>query len=107
MTAALLYRRAIESGVSLRLVDGAVKVSGSRKALDKLVPQLRENKPELIEFLTDAQETTVRLLAAAMIACDRHNDGPAARDEMRADCLATPLHLRVDLLEHFNKTYRP
>lgn len=41
------------------------------------------------------------LLHAAMRVCDRHGDGQAARDEMRTDCLATPLHLRQDLLDHF------
>lgn len=45
------------------------------------------------------------LLPAAMRACDRHGDGEDARAQMRADCLATPPHLRADLLAHFAATY--
>ncbi len=45
------------------------------------------------------------LIAAAMKACDHHHDGPDARQQMRADCLATPQHLRGDLLDHFQQTY--
>ena len=45
------------------------------------------------------------LIEAAMKACDHHGDGEAAREEMRLDCLATPQHLRGDLLDHFTKTY--
>ena len=101
MTAALLYRRAIESGGTLRLGEGKVKAAGSHEALAELVPQLRECKPELIEFLTAAHVTTTALIAAAMKVCDRHNDSEAARHEMRLDCLNTPLHLRSDLLNHF------
>ena len=41
------------------------------------------------------------LVEAAMLVCDRHGDGEAAREQMRQDCLATPAHLRADLLEHF------
>lgn len=45
------------------------------------------------------------LLAAAMRACDFHGDGEAARKEMRRDCLATPPHLKADLLAYFISTY--
>jgi hypothetical protein len=41
------------------------------------------------------------LIAAAMKVCDRHNDGEAAREEMRQDVLGTPPHLQQDLLDHF------
>ena len=101
MTAALLYRRAIESGVTLRLVEGKLKATGSNEALSGLVPELRQHKPELIEFLTVAHATTAALIVAAMRVCDRHNDSDAAREEMRADCLNTPAHLRADLLAYF------
>lgn len=46
-----------------------------------------------------------RLLNAAMRACDHHGDGPEARAEMSRACLATPKHLRADLLEHFLTAY--
>jgi len=39
-----------------------------------------------------------------MQVCDRHGDDEAARAQMRADCLNTPMHLRADLLAHFQQT---
>ena len=45
------------------------------------------------------------LVRAAMRACDHWNDTPAAREEMRRDCLATPADLRSDLIDHFRETY--
>jgi hypothetical protein len=47
------------------------------------------------------------LLAAAMQACDHHGDGDDAREQMRRDCQATPLHLQADLLAHFHQNYGP
>lgn len=41
------------------------------------------------------------LVATAMRRCDQFNDNEAAREQMRQDVLATPLHLRADLLDHF------
>lgn len=43
-----------------------------------------------------------RLIAAAMRVSDMYSDSEQAREDMRADCLNTPLHLRVDLLNHFD-----
>ncbi|WP_332747550.1 hypothetical protein [Hydrogenophaga sp.] len=45
------------------------------------------------------------LLKAAMRACAHHGDGPEARAEMSRECLATPKHLRADLLAHFDQSY--
>lgn len=45
------------------------------------------------------------LLKAAMRACDHFGDGPEARAEMSRQCLNTPPHLRVDLLDHFRAVY--
>lgn len=45
--------------------------------------------------------TNYDLMNAAMRVCDLHNDGEKAREDMRADVLATPPHLRADLLDHF------
>jgi|GEM_PF-2794160 len=53
---------------------------------------------------TLGQEITHALLVAAMQVCDRHGDDEAARAQMRADCLNTPMHLRADLLAHFQQT---
>lgn len=47
----------------------------------------------------------VALLEAAMRCCDCWNDGRAARAEMMSDVMATPLHQRQDLLEHFRSAY--
>ena len=46
---------------------------------------------------------TKRLMAAAMRRCDHFNDGEVAREAMRQDVLATPLHLQQDLLDYFNE----
>ena len=42
-----------------------------------------------------------------MRECDSHGDGEAARLEMRGDCLALPIHLQQDLLNHFNGLSSP
>jgi hypothetical protein len=47
----------------------------------------------------------VDLVAASMLACIHHGDGEEAREAMRAACIATPPHLRGDLLHHFTQTY--
>jgi hypothetical protein len=47
------------------------------------------------------------LLGAAMRACDHHGDGAETREQMRLDCLATPPHLRADLLAYFDEAYPP
>ena len=52
-----------------------------------------------------AELLTARLIASAMRACDHHRDGEQARAEMRADCLATPLHLQADLLAYVREQY--
>ncbi len=46
-----------------------------------------------------------KLIEAAMRACDRHGDSPAARQQMVKDCLGTPPELRQELREHFIRTY--
>lgn len=46
------------------------------------------------------------LLAAAKRACEHWGDGPEARQAMKADCLATPPHLRADLIQHFQENYQ-
>ena len=45
------------------------------------------------------------LIEAAMRACARWDDDYPARDQMRREVLATPNHLRADLLAHFIATY--
>lgn len=48
--------------------------------------------------------TLKALLEAAMRRCDQFNDSDQARQEMRDQVLATPPHLRQDLLGHFLAT---
>ena len=75
----------------------------------RLTPEQRAlvlaHKPELVQFLLDAHATTTKLIDAAMRACDHFGDGRAARNEMRRQCLDTPIHVRADLIDHFNHTY--
>ena len=46
------------------------------------------------------------LFDAAKRACDHWKDDQAARDAMKADCLATPAHLRAELIQHFEESYK-
>ena len=105
MTTDTLIRAALDAGVELRFVDGQLRCTGRAAALRTWAPRLRARKPELTKFLTEARETTTTLFEAAMRACDHHGDGPAAREEMRRQCLETPPHLHADLTDHFQKTY--
>ena len=52
-----------------------------------------------------AHRLTSDLVKAAMLACDYWGDSPADRALMRAECLATPAHLQIDLLNHFSNNY--
>ena len=58
-----------------------------------------------VQAFSEKHVSSEQLLEAAMLACDHHHDGPAAREQMRADCLALPVDLRADLLAHFKQTY--
>lgn len=92
----------LASGIEPGLTDdktGIVVPAG------RLTPAQRqavlEHKAELIEYLIETSRLTHHLLVAAMRRCDQFNDNAAAREAMRADVLATPLHLRRDLLDYF------
>lgn len=61
------------------------------------------HKPELIQLVLESNRATQQLLCAAMRACDHWDDNPAAREQMRLDCLGTPPHLRTELINHFRK----
>lgn len=105
MDALTVYHRLHDAGVSLSIDGGKLLAHPAARLTDELRALIRDHKPELLGLLTNAHETTISLLAAAMLACDHHGDNPAAREAMRADCLATPPHLRADLLAHFKQTY--
>lgn len=55
--------------------------------------------------LFETRDLAVKLMAAAMCACEIHGDGDQARADMRADIEATPPELRADLLQHFLQAY--
>ena len=44
-------RKALDPGVEMRFVDGQLKVTGKRKAVECWAPRLRQHKAELIEAL--------------------------------------------------------
>ncbi|MEB0058809.1 hypothetical protein [Variovorax sp. LG9.2] len=91
-------------GFSVALIDDdRLRISPSSALSDEQRSTLRRAKPELVAYLLAARETTSALLLAAAAVCDRHGDGPEARLEMRGDCLALPVHLHADLLDHFRK----
>jgi hypothetical protein len=68
---------------------------------DALVSGVMGVAPPPVSNLIDAQTLTADLLYFAMRVCDRHGDGPEAREEMTAAVLATPTDLQPDLLAHF------
>ena len=91
--------------ISLRLTaDGEHLAAPADKLTIEQRATILAHKPELIEYLRAAHDTTTALMVAAMKVCDRHGDGEVARHEMRDQCLALPPHLQVDLLAHFNPT---
>lgn len=104
MTAQTILADLLVSGIEPGLTDdktGIVVPAG------RLTPAQRQavlaHKSELIEHLVESSRLTDRLLSAAMRRCDDFNDSEAARQDMRQDVLATPPHLRQDLLDHFNE----
>jgi len=61
-----LIRAALDCGVQLRYVDGQVKASGKRSALQEWAPRLRPYRQQLIEALqpADPWEIDWQFLAA-------------------------------------------
>lgn len=106
MTPAAILDALRTQGFTVSLVDGIrLAVSPSSLLGNSQRELLRAHKAAIVQLLSDYERITAKLLKAAMLACDRLGDGDAARQQMRADCLATPEDLRADLLEHFNGTY--
>ena len=93
-------------GFSISLTDNdQLAVSPASTLHESQRELLRANKVEIVALLRDAKATTDALVKAAMLACDHFNDSPADRADMKRECIATPLHLQADLLNHFKKTY--
>lgn len=49
--ATTLIRKALDAGIELQFVDGQLKVTGKRKAVECWASKLRENRAALIEAL--------------------------------------------------------
>lgn len=106
MTAASILEVLWAQGFTVSLVDNdRLAVSPASTLHDTQRELLRANKVEIVALLLYAKATTDALVKAAMLACDHFNDSPADRGDMRRECIATPLHLQADLLNHFIKTY--
>lgn len=52
MIAAALIQSAQDAGVTLRLVDGKVKISGTKAAVTCLLEPLRQHKADLVRWFT-------------------------------------------------------
>ncbi|MFC5610193.1 TubC N-terminal docking domain-related protein [Variovorax soli] len=104
MQPADLFRMLHDAGVTVRADDGKLLVRPAELLTDELRTAIRDYKPDLLAFVAKAHRTTTELLAAAMKVCDHYGDSDKARADMRVDVLATPVHLRADLLEHFWQT---
>ncbi|RYG55104.1 MAG: hypothetical protein EON56_06150 [Alphaproteobacteria bacterium] len=95
-------------GITVDLIDGDLLLISPASALTNAQrDSLKANKPAVLTFLHEAEHIATALMEVAMRACHAHGDGPAARAEMQADCLATPPHLCADLLDHFRASYPP
>ena len=106
MTAASILEVLWAQGFTVSLVDNVhLSVRPSSKLHDTQRELLRVNKAEIVALLRDAKATTDALVKVAMRACDHFNDSTADRTDMKRECIATPLHLQADLLNHFKKTY--
>lgn len=106
MTAASILEVLWAQGFTVSLVvNDCLAVSPASTLHDTQRELLRANKAEIVALLIDAKTTTAALIKAAMLACDHFNDSPADHADMNRECIATPLHLQADLLNHFTKTY--
>lgn len=106
MTAQTILTELIECGITPALTpDGAGIEVPAGRLTDAQRAAIKAHKAELISCIQEAARQTSELLAAAMRACDAHDDSPEAREQMRRDCLETPPHLRADLLQHLRAAY--
>lgn len=56
MSAADLIQRASRAGLSVRLADGKVKLSGPPELVNQWATELRQHREELAAYLADAEE---------------------------------------------------
>lgn len=93
-----------KQGINVRLTpdrQGLAVPAGCLTADQRAL--LLTHKTALIAFLAVAHGTAMKLIEAAMLVCDLHDDDCAAREEMRHQCLELPPHLQADALEHFRE----
>ena len=57
--ATTLIRKALDAGIELQFVDGQLKVTGKRKAVECWASKLRENKAALIEALQPCEPAAI------------------------------------------------
>lgn len=106
MNADALLQELLQAGIEPGLTpDGEHITVPAGRLTDSQRDAIRQFKRELIERLQESARVTTELLGAAMRAAGHHGDGPEARAQWRQDVLATPYHLRPDLLAHLNKEY--
>ncbi|SDM22701.1 hypothetical protein SAMN05428957_103281 [Oryzisolibacter propanilivorax] len=106
MTPDALLRDLLQAGIEPGLTpDGENITVPAGRLTDTQRAAIRQFKRELIERLQESARLTTELLAASMRACDHWGDSAEAREQMRQDVLATPHHLRADLLEHLQREY--
>lgn len=84
--------------------DDSIVVTPGSRLHESQRDVLRANKPAIVAYLQANPPVGDVLLAAAMHVCDYYGDSEQARADMCADVLATPSHLRADLLKHFLST---
>lgn len=103
MTAEAVLDDLLASGITPTVTPdgtGIVVPAGRLTAAQRAA--ILAHKSELIARIQESARMTADLLAAAMRVCDAWGDTPAAREQMRRDCLSTPPHLRADLLDYLN-----
>lgn len=106
MTAADICRQVFDAGMTMHADDGALVIRPAERLTTALRALLVEHKPELLDFVRQAEALTAEILAAAMRCSDHHGDGAQAREDWKRDIADTPTHLRADLLDHLRQTYR-
>jgi hypothetical protein len=107
MQAIDLYQTLLDAGMTARANDGQLLIGPDELLTEDLRAAIKDGKPALLALL-QGQGLDLELqdlIDAAMRVCDIYGDGEQAREDMRADCLNTPLHLRADLLGHFNSLF--
>lgn len=105
MSPAELCRLAYAAGLELG-VQGDLLMVGPRELIEpEMRALLKAHKPDLMQYLAEAEQTAEELATAALAVCTHWNDTEAARRQMLADCAAVPPHQRRELLDHLRGAY--